>query len=295
MDIDPGEIGRNYPVAVGVVGDCKMVLRQLLDAVRGRPKPRLDTWLAEVEKAKAEWETFLKPRRASGKAPIQFERVLDEASKALPSNAVVFVDAGNTGGWVVQHWPTRMPYGHQAAGGLNAMGWAPAAPLGAQIADPSRPCMCICGDGSFMMTPHVVATAVEYSLPVIWLVLNDYSWGAIKGLQGAYFDAKEIATTFKVHQKGQLYNPDFALWAKACGAEGEQIKRPERSGAGAGARREVWPAVCAGRDHGSRRGGAVHRQLADATYPGGRAGVRQAQDALRGATDDCAQRVLRSE
>jgi acetolactate synthase-1/2/3 large subunit len=227
VDIDPGEIGRNYPVAIGIVGDCRQVLRQLLDATNGRAGVDLTAWRAEAEKASAEWGAFLKPRRASDKAPLQFERVLDEMRRALPANAVVFVDAGNTGGWVIQHWPTHMPYGHQAAGGLNAMGWAPAAPLGARIADPTRPCVCICGDGSFMMTPHVVATAVEYDLPVIWLVLNDYSWGAIKGLQGAYFDAKEIATSFKVHQKGQLYNPDLALWARACGAEGEQIKQPQ--------------------------------------------------------------------
>jgi acetolactate synthase-1/2/3 large subunit len=227
VDIDPGEIGRNYPVAVGIVGDCKQVLRQLLDAVRDRPVPDWGAWRDEAERARREWETFLTPRRASDRVPLQFERVLDEARRALPANASVFIDAGNTGGWVIQHWRTPMPYGHQAAGGLNAMGWAPAAPLGARIADPSRPCVCICGDGSFMMTPHVVATAVEYDLPVIWLVLNDYSWGAIKGLQGAYFDAKEIATTFKVHQTGQLYNPDLALWARACGAEGEQIRRPE--------------------------------------------------------------------
>jgi acetolactate synthase-1/2/3 large subunit len=72
-----------------------------------------------------------------------------------------------------------------------------------------------------------VATAVEYDIPVIWLVLNDYSWGAIKGLQGAYFDGKEIATTFAIQNEGKLYNPDFALWAKACGADGEQVKNPE--------------------------------------------------------------------
>jgi len=203
------------------------VLRQILDAITGRQTPGLEAWMAEIEKAKSEWETFLRPRRTSDKAPIQFERVLDEARKALPANAAVFIDAGNTGGWVVQHWPALQPYTHQAAGGMNAMGWAPAAPLGARIADPSRPCVCICGDGSFIMTPHVVATAVEYGLPVIWLVLNDYSWGAIRGLQGAYFDAKEIVTSFAVHKEGKLYNPDFAMWAKACGGEGEQIKRPQ--------------------------------------------------------------------
>jgi acetolactate synthase-1/2/3 large subunit len=77
------------------------------------------------------------------------------------------------------------------------------------------------------MVAHVVATAVEYDIPIIWLVLNDYSWGAIKGLQGAYFDGKEIATSFALHNQGELYNPDFALWAKACGAEGEQVKKPQ--------------------------------------------------------------------
>ena len=107
------------------------------------------------------------------------------------------------------------------------MGWAASAPLGASVADPSRPNVCICGDGSFLMVPHVVATAVEYDLPVIWVVLNDYCWGAIRGLQDGYFDAKEIATTFAIHKKGELYNPDFAMWAKACGAEGEQVKDPQ--------------------------------------------------------------------
>ena len=55
-------------------------------------------------------------------------------------------------------------------------------------------------------------------------MLNDYSWGAIKGLQGAYFDGREIATSFAVHKEGKLYNPHFALWAKACGAVEEQVK-----------------------------------------------------------------------
>ena len=227
VDIDPQEIGRNYPVAVGIVGDCKMVLRQILRHVKRRFKPELAAWHAEVGRAKAQWEEFMQPRRVSDKTPIQVDRVFYEARKALPHNTAVFIDAGNTGGWSVQQWQALEPYTHQVAGGMNAMGWAPSAPLGAKLADPSRPCVCICGDGSFMMVPHVVATAVEYSIPVIWLVLNDYSWGAIKGLQGAYFDGKEIATSFAVHKEGELYNPDLALWAKACGAEGEQVRKPQ--------------------------------------------------------------------
>ena len=227
VDIDPQEIGRNYPLAVGIVGDCKMVLQQLLAGISGKARPDLAAWHAEVAQARAAWEEFMQPRRTSDKTPIQVERVFHEARRALPANAAVFIDAGNTGGWSVQQWLALQPYTHQVAGGMNAMGWAPAAPLGAKLADPGRPCVCVCGDGSFSMVPHVVATAVEYSIPVIWLVLNDYSWGAIKGLQGAYFDGKEIATSFEVHKEGELYNPDFALWAKACGAEGEQVRNPE--------------------------------------------------------------------
>jgi acetolactate synthase-1/2/3 large subunit len=226
VDIDPQEIGRNYPVVLGIVGDCKVVLQQLLEGIAGQPGADLNAWQAEVEEAKAAWEEFIRLKRTSDKSPIQVERVFHEARKALPSNAAVFIDAGNTGGWSVQQWQALEPYTHQVAGGMNAMGWAPAAPLGAKLADPSRPCVCVCGDGSFIMVPHVVATAVEYDLPVVWLVLNDYSWGAIKGLQGAYFDGKEIATSFEVHKEGELYNPDFALWAKACGAEGEQVRDP---------------------------------------------------------------------
>jgi acetolactate synthase-1/2/3 large subunit len=226
VDIDPQEIGRNYPVAVGVVGDCKMVLQQLLAGIGGKAKPDLTAWHAQVDKALDTWEQFMRPRRTSDKVPIQVDRVFHEARKALPDNAAVFIDAGNAGGWSVQQWQALEPYTHQVAGGMNAMGWAPSAPLGAKLADPDRPCVCVCGDGSLIMVPHVVATAVEYSIPVVWLVLNDYSWGAIKGLQDAYFDGKEIATSFKVHNEGKLYNPDFALWAKACGAEGEQVKDP---------------------------------------------------------------------
>jgi acetolactate synthase-1/2/3 large subunit len=76
------------------------------------------------------------------------------------------------------------------------------------------------------MTPHVLMTAHENNLPVIWCVFNDYSWGAIKGLQNAYFDAKEIATSFAIQATGELWNPDFALMARACGCEGEQVRDP---------------------------------------------------------------------
>lgn len=226
VDIDPNEISRNYPAAVGIVGDCKMVLKQILSGVKGK-KPDHNAWLAEVEKACADWEAFMEPRRTSTKTPIQVERVFYEARKALPPDASIFVDAGNTGGWAVQQWQALQPYTMQVAGGFNSMGWAASAVMGGKLADPGRPCVCICGDGSFSMVPHVLATAVEYDIPAIWLVINDYAWGAIRGLQKGYFNNKVYGTSFVRHADNKPYNPDFSMWAKACGAEGEQIKQPE--------------------------------------------------------------------
>ncbi len=178
---------------------------------------------------RAEWGWFSLPFSDSEFLPYPLKelfRVFAEARKAFPRNTVVSTDAGNTGGWAVQQWLALEPYNYICAGGFNSMGWAASAIMGAKLAVPQRTCVCICGDGSFMMVPHVIATAVEYSIPVIWLVLNDYSWGAIKGLQGAYLGGREYATSFRIHKTGQSYNPDFAAWARSCGAEGEQIKDP---------------------------------------------------------------------
>ena len=72
-----------------------------------------------------------------------------------------------------------------------------------------------------------MATAIEYDIPAIWLVLNDFAWGAIRGLQKGYFNEKVYGTSFVKHKDGKPYNPDFAMWATACGAEGEQVKQPE--------------------------------------------------------------------
>ena len=105
--------------------------------------------------------------------------------------------------------------------------------MGAQLAAPDRPCISVCGDGGFSMTPYVVATAVEYDLPCIWVVWNNFSWAAIRDIQVGMFDNRQLGTYFEKDKKP--YNPDFAAWARACGADGgrSEERRP-RSGAAAG-------------------------------------------------------------
>jgi acetolactate synthase-1/2/3 large subunit len=77
-----------------------------------------------------------------------------------------------------------------------------------------------------MMTPHAVATSVEYDLPAIWVILNNYAIGCIRDLQRFYLDGREIGTSFMKAKSGELWNPDFAKMAESMGARGVRIEQP---------------------------------------------------------------------
>ena len=86
----------------------------------------------------------------------------------------------------------------------------------------------MCGDGGFTMTPYVLCTAVEYGLPCVWVVWNNFAWGAIRDLQYGLFDGREHGTAFyRGQDRTKPYNPDFAAWARACGADGVTVPRRE--------------------------------------------------------------------
>jgi len=107
------------------------------------------------------------------------------------------------------------------------MGFGPGAILGAKLAAPDRPCISICGDGGFTMVPHVLCTAVEYQIPAVWVVWNNFSWSAIRDIQYGLFGGREIGTGFYQDDNKEPYNPDFAGWARAAGAEGITVTKSE--------------------------------------------------------------------
>jgi acetolactate synthase-1/2/3 large subunit len=111
--------------------------------------------------------------------------------------------------------------------GYSSMGFGVCGVMGAQLAAPDRPCVAVVGDGGFTMAPYVLCTAVEYNLPVVWVVWNNFAWGAIRDLQYGLFDGREIGTAFYHGRTGESYNPDFAAWARACGAQGYTVTRPQ--------------------------------------------------------------------
>jgi acetolactate synthase-1/2/3 large subunit len=228
VDIDPAEIGRNYPPALGIVADARTFLGQLLAELDRRPAlpaQRLAKWQADIAGWQREWEAYTRPNFDVYSAPLRPERVVADVASVLPDDAIISLDSGVHHNWFMQFWKARRPQTMLNAWGFSAMGFGVSGILGAKLAAPDRPCVSICGDGGFTMTPHVLCTAVEYNIPAVWVVWNNFSWAAIRDIQYGMFGGREIGTGF---YQGELpYNPDFAALARAHGVDAVTIKHGE--------------------------------------------------------------------
>ncbi|MEK7438287.1 MAG: thiamine pyrophosphate-binding protein [Pseudomonadota bacterium] len=230
VDVDHAEIGRNYAPDLGVLADARIFLLQLLDELSRRKvdkSGRLQQWRADIAKWRAEWEAYIKPSFEIHASPLRPERIVADCRAVLPDDAIISLDSGIHHNWFMQFWNARRPQTMLNTWGYSGMGFGPSSILGAKLAAPERPCVSICGDGGFTMVPHVLCTAVEYDIPAVWVVWNNFSWAAIRDLQYAYFDGREIGTGFYQGPEKKPYNPDFAAWARAAGVEGFTVTKSE--------------------------------------------------------------------
>jgi acetolactate synthase I/II/III large subunit len=228
VDIDAQEIGRNYPVHLGIAGDARTVLRQMLAASESMKPDRAarDAWLADVGKWRRQWEEFVSPHWTSDAEPIHPQRVVQALRQALPDDGIILADVGVHHNWVVQFWQARRAQTLLNSWGFGAMGFGVCGVLGAKLAAPDRPCVAVCGDGGFMMRPDVLCTAVEYDIPAVWVIWNNFGYAAIRDIQMGMFAKREIATSFVREKDGRLINPDFVALARACGVDGILVERP---------------------------------------------------------------------
>ncbi len=230
VDIDPEEIGRNYPVALGLMADVRTFLRQLhaeLDR-RGHLDGKLDArkkWLMQIDGYRKEWDKFVAPGFSDDSTPINPQRAALEIDKALPEDAILVSDIGVHHNWLLGFCKPKRPDLLIGSMGFGPMGFGVAGVMGAKFAAPDRPCVSVCGDGAFFMHANVLGTAVEYNLPVVWVVWNNYAYASIRGLQRGYLGGRELATDFHDPTTGQRYNPDFAAMARSCGVEGVRVDR----------------------------------------------------------------------
>ena len=226
VDIDAAEIGRNFRPEIGVISDAKLFLQQLLAANRGESAIHRDAWLERIAGWRKRWEAATVPPRSSDAIPIRPERAVAELRRVVPEDGIVLADVGIHHNWLVSEyeaWKTRT---FLQTWGFASMGFAVAGALGAKLAAPDRPVVSLCGDGAFMMNASAVLTAVEYQIPVVWLVWNNFGYCAIRDQQSGYFGKnREIATSFN-DVNGNLYSADYAMMARSMGAIGERVEKP---------------------------------------------------------------------
>jgi acetolactate synthase-1/2/3 large subunit len=231
VDIDPEEIGRNYPVTLGLMADVRTFVRQLLAELAARkiasePAGARRKWLTDIDSYRKTWDTFVAPGMIDESTPINPQRAAVEIDKALPEDAILVSDIGVHHNWLLQFCKPTRPDSLIGSMGFGPMGFGVAGVLGAKLAAPDRPAVAVCGDGAFFMHANVLGTAVEYDIPAIWVVWNNYAYGSIRGLQRGYLDNRELATDFHHPGSGEPYNPDFAAMARSAGVEGVSIDRP---------------------------------------------------------------------
>jgi acetolactate synthase I/II/III large subunit len=237
VDVDPSELGRNYPVTVGILGDARTVVRQLLAEIQCR---ELDTkrgadWVRHLTAARDLWEADRGPLAEVDGVPLHPERVVATLSRTLDEDAIVLSDVGVHHNWLVQRLKMRRSRSLLQSWGFGSMGFAVCGVVGAKLAAPERPAVAVCGDGGFLMTAHSVATAVEYHIPAVWVVWNNGGYVSIRDLQFGSFGPRELATRFRDSRTGDLVSTDFAALARAMGADGYRVSKVGEFGEALGA------------------------------------------------------------
>jgi acetolactate synthase-1/2/3 large subunit len=230
VDVDPEELGRNYPPDLAILADARTFLRQLLAELERRPSRAdgsLKGWHAEIKGWQQEWDAFTRPNFDLHTTPIRPERVVADSQMVLPDDAILACDVGVNHNWYMQFWKARRPQTVLNSWGFSGMGFGAAGALGAKLAAPDRPVVAITGDGCFSMVPHVLCTAVEYNIPVVWVIWNNFAWASIRDIQYGMFGGRELGTAFYQGGNQTPYNPDFAAWARASGVEGVTVTKSQ--------------------------------------------------------------------
>ena len=236
IDIDPHEIGKNYPVSVGILGDAKACVSQIneeLDKAGFFREYEKSEYYSEILDEKKSWFEFLAENRDDSRVPVMISTVLQETRKFFERDAVIVTSSGNVQAQMLQEFEFYEPYTCLTAGGFSTMGYTVPAAIGAklgsiEIGKPDRQVVGLVGDGDFMMTLSEISVAVQLGLDnIFFIVLNNHGWIAIKDLQQAAFgEDRGYGTAFEDHE-GKTYSPDFAKIGEAFGCYSERISRKE--------------------------------------------------------------------
>src|SRR5689334_5655507 len=210
IELDPSEIGKNVPVAVGLVGDARALLRALLEGVEPR---HCDGWRAEIE-------SFVRPRFESFKGGLSPEGILGSLEACTAGRCTIVSDVGQHQMWVAKLFRYQRPNTHITSGGLGTMGFAVPAAMGVVLGRPGEPAWAISGDGGFQMNMQVIATMVQERIPVKMAIFNNGYLGMVRQWQQFFHGRRYSATP--------IWSPDYVRLADAYGIPGWRVERGEQ-------------------------------------------------------------------
>jgi pyruvate dehydrogenase (quinone) len=219
IDFDPTRIGLRYPVEVGLVGDSKRVIQELLPLLN-RNEDR--NFLEKAQAGMVGWWQLMETQAAVTDAPMKPQLVAWELGKRLRNDAIVTSDTGTIATWWARHIKVKRGQMHSISGNLASMANALPYTIAAQLAYPKHQCVAIVGDGGFSMLMAEFATAVKYELPIKVFIFKNNVLGMIKWEQISFLGNPQYGV--------QLQPIDFALFARACGGTGFSLEDPKQCG-----------------------------------------------------------------
>jgi pyruvate oxidase len=215
IDTRATQIGKRYAVDVPLVGDARLTLQALLPGIPSRTD---QSFLDRLQKSMKTWREKMASIENDPRVPIRPPYVAATLSRRAPPGAILSVDVGNVTVWMARNFSVQAGQRMIFSGWLATMGVGLPGAIAAKFSHPERPVIAVCGDGGFAMTMSDLITAVRHALDLTVVVLNNGKLGMIK---------------FEMEVEGfpdwgtDLVNPDFAAYARACGAWGRSVERPE--------------------------------------------------------------------
>ena len=221
IDVNPKQIARKHPVEVALVGDAKATAGEIAKKLALSGERTVDQQRRkEIQTLKENWDKEIVDLAMVPGTPMNPRRVLLELSRNMPEDAILCTDIGNVSSTANSYFRFVQPRKHIAALTYGNTGFAYPAGLGAKLASPESPVVCIIGDGAWGMSLHEISSAIEHNLPVIACVFRNGAWCAEKKNQIDFFNNRFIGV--------DIPNPvSFVPVAKALGAEGERIEKVE--------------------------------------------------------------------
>ena len=229
VDIDPAELGKVRRPDVPIVGDCRLVIEELIKAIR-------DLGGAEAQPDRGAWKQMISGWQE--KYPLTYEQsepgdqlkpqfVLEQLRDSAPEDCIVASGVGQHQMWTSQYWHFKHPYTFINSGGLGTMGFAVPAAIGAKVGRPDRMVWAVDGDGCFQMTAQELVTASTERIPIKVAILNNAYLGMVRQWQEMFYEERYS----EVYLSPDL--PDYKMWAESMGCIGIRVESPE----------EVQPAI----------------------------------------------------